>query len=80
MVNGAETIWVMSIAAAAILLAQAATAQAAPAPVQTETVQATASVRVLRATKIDLNNLRELREANVQVRRNQAGTVWIEFS
>ena len=69
----------MSIIAAAILLAQAASAQAAAPPVLMETAHAAASVRVLRATKIDFNEMQELRDANVQVNHTQTGIIWIEF-
>ena len=76
MVNAAETIAPMSIAAALVLAAAAAPQAPTPGP----GVQARASARVIRAQRITRETIAQFDRQTVSVHRDAAGTVWIEFS
>lgn len=79
------------MSSAAILLMAAAASAFAPgsanaspagtaAPVHRIAVSATASVRILRAERIDLSQPADKSSPRITIRRDANGTRWIEFS
>ena len=66
--------------AAILALAASATAPVTDAQPRRPVAQVRASVRILKARRIELDKVTEERNSDVIVRRDAAGTTWIEFS